>query len=181
MFYKKGSTESTEGAETSRQNVGGEVAEYSVEKVPFRFVKQAVSIPRKLTDAAVPQISHPAGNGVAGRKHAVLHFLRLHMEATLQEVLDWAEEMEQARAALALERGEFPGPSALCKSFDRHQCESGASSSDASRSYSTSLVTPQSTLPISTAIRHQLTILTAVIVRYRPSKRRFSSIPPIAW
>ena len=41
------------------------------------------------------------------------------MEATLKEVLDWAEEMEQVRAALVLARGEFPGPSALCKSFDR--------------------------------------------------------------
>jgi len=65
------------------------------------------------------QISHPAGNGVAGWKHAVLHFLRLHMAATLAEVLDWAEEMERVRAALVTERGEFPGPSALCKSFDR--------------------------------------------------------------
>lgn len=65
------------------------------------------------------QISHPAGNGVAGWKHAVLHFLRLHMEATLVEVLDWAEEMERVRAALALRRGAFPGPSALCRSFDR--------------------------------------------------------------
>jgi len=41
------------------------------------------------------------------------------MEATLLEVLDWAEETERARAALVLERGDFPGPSALCKSFDR--------------------------------------------------------------
>jgi len=90
-----------------------------VQKTLFRFVKQAVSIARKLTDAALMQISHPAGNGVAGWKHAVLHFLRLHMDATLQEVLDWAEEMERVRAALVLERGEFPGPSALCKSFDR--------------------------------------------------------------
>ncbi len=63
------------------------------------------------------QISHPAGNGVAGWKHAFLHFLRTNMEATLQEVRDWAEEMERVRAALVLERGEFPGPSALCKSF----------------------------------------------------------------
>ena len=65
------------------------------------------------------QISHPAGNGVAGWKHAVLHFLRYHMDATLEDVIDWAEEMERVRAALDLERGEFPGPSALCKSFDR--------------------------------------------------------------
>jgi len=52
------------------------------------------------------QISHPA-------------FSPLHMDATLEEVLDWAEEMERVRAALILERGEFPGPSALCESFDR--------------------------------------------------------------
>ena len=73
----------------------------------------------KLTDAALIQISDPTGNGVAGWKHALLHFLRVHMEATLQEVFDWAEEMERVRAALVLGRGEFPGPSALCKSFDR--------------------------------------------------------------
>jgi len=90
-----------------------------VQKILFRFVKQAVSIARKLTDAALMQISDPAGNGVAGWKHAVLHFLRKHMDATLSEVLDWAEEMERVRAALALRRGEFIGPSALCKSFDR--------------------------------------------------------------
>lgn len=65
------------------------------------------------------QISHPAGNGIAGWKHAVLHFLRVHMEATLLEVLDWAEEMKRVRTALVLRRGEFPGPSALGKSFDR--------------------------------------------------------------
>ncbi len=90
-----------------------------VQKVLFRFVKQAVSIARKLTDAAVMQVSHPAGNGVVGWKHAVLHFFRVHMEATHVEVIDWAEELERVRSALEDERGEFPGPSALCKSFDR--------------------------------------------------------------
>jgi hypothetical protein len=72
----------------------------SVQKTLFRFVKQAVLIARKLTDAALMQIDRPADNGVAGWKHTVLHFLRLHMDATLQEVIDWAEEMERARAAL---------------------------------------------------------------------------------
>lgn len=57
-------------------------------------MKQAVSITRKLTDAAILQISDPAGNEVAGWKHAVLHFLRVHMKATLNDVLDWAEEMK---------------------------------------------------------------------------------------
>ena len=58
-----------------------------------------------------------------------------------------------------------------------HRCESGASCSDSRWSCSTSLVTPLSTPPISTAVRRQLTISAAVIVRYRPSKRRSSSIP----
>jgi IS5 family transposase len=79
-----------------------------VHKILFRYVKQAASIARKLTDTAVIQISHPAGHGVAGWNHAVLHFARLHMEATLVEVLDWAEEMERVRAGLVLERGELP-------------------------------------------------------------------------
>ena len=90
-----------------------------MQKVPFRFVTQAVSIARKLTDAVLMQTSDPAGNSVAGWKHAVLHYLRKHMDATVSEVLDWAEEMERVRAALALRRGEFMGPSALCTSFDR--------------------------------------------------------------
>ena len=90
-----------------------------MQKILFRFVKQAVSLARKLTDAALIQISDPAGNGVAGWKHAVLHFLREHMDATLTEVLDWAEKMERVRAALVLKHGEFLGPSALCKSLDR--------------------------------------------------------------
>lgn len=52
-------------------------------EVLFRFVKQAVAIARKLTGAAVMQISRPAGNGIAGWKHAVMHFLRVHMERIL--------------------------------------------------------------------------------------------------
>jgi len=41
------------------------------------------------------------------------------MDATLIEVLNRAEKRERVRAALILERGEFPGPLSLCKSLDR--------------------------------------------------------------
>ena len=123
------------------------------------------------------QISHPAGNGVAGWKHAVLHFLRKHMDATLIEILDWAEEMERVRAALVLERGEFLGPSALCRSFDRAPMSvwrellrlsselldhSGHAAIDAT---------------YSTAKRRQLTISNAATERYRRFRQPFSSIP----
>ena len=77
------------------------------------------SLAQKLTDAALIQLSHPAGNGFAGWKHAVLLYLREHMDAEYGEVIDWAEEMERIRLLLDLWRGEFPAPSTLCKVFKR--------------------------------------------------------------
>jgi hypothetical protein len=38
----------------------------------FRFAKQVASLAQKLTDAALIELSDPAGNGFAGWKHAVL-------------------------------------------------------------------------------------------------------------
>jgi hypothetical protein len=65
-----------------------------VQKTLFRFVKQVVSIARKRTDAALMQISHPAGNSVAGWKHAVLHFLRSiwmrHFKKSLSGLKRWS-------------------------------------------------------------------------------------------
>jgi len=90
-----------------------------VSKVLFRFVKQVASIAQKLSDAAVLQLSDPAGNGFAGWKHAVLHYMRIHMDATFEQVVDWAEEMDRVRALLNLERGSFPHYSTICKSFRR--------------------------------------------------------------
>jgi IS5 family transposase len=85
----------------------------------FRFVKQVVSLAKNLTDADVMQLSHPAGSGFAGWKHAVLLYLREHMNAEYEEVIDWAEEMERIRRLLGLQRGAFPAPSTLCKAFKR--------------------------------------------------------------
>jgi len=90
-----------------------------VPKVLFRFVKQAASIAQKLSDAAALELSDPAGNGYAGWKHAVLHYMRIHMDATFEQVVDWAEEMDRVRGLLSLERGSFPHFSTICKSFNR--------------------------------------------------------------
>lgn len=90
-----------------------------VTKTLFRFVKQVASLAQTLTDAAVIQLSYPAGNGFAGWKHAVLLYLREHMDVEYEEVIDWAEEMERVRHLLSLRRGEFPAPSTLCKAFKR--------------------------------------------------------------
>ena len=63
-------------------------------KTFFRFVKQIALLAQKLTDAAVMQLSHPAGNGFAGWKHAVLLYLREHMGAEFEEITHWAEELD---------------------------------------------------------------------------------------
>jgi hypothetical protein len=76
-------------------------------KTLFRFVKQVASLAQKLTDAAVMQLSHPAGKPVAGWKHAVLLYLQEHMEAEYEEIIDWAAEMDRVRRVLGLRRGEI--------------------------------------------------------------------------
>ena len=69
-------------------------------KTLFRFVKQVASLAQKLTYAALIEISNPAGNGFAGWKHAVLLYQKFHMDATYEEIIDWAEEMDRIRLLL---------------------------------------------------------------------------------
>ncbi len=63
-------------------------------------------------------VSDPAGNGFADWKHLTLYFLRVHMDATYRELVDWASEMDRVRALLQLSRWGFPAPSTLCRSFE---------------------------------------------------------------
>ena len=90
-----------------------------MKKALLRFVEQVASLAQKLTDAALIQLSDPAGNEFAGWKHAVLLYLREHMDAEYEEIIDWAEEMGRIRFLLGLRRGKFPAPSTLCKAFKR--------------------------------------------------------------
>jgi hypothetical protein len=54
----------------------------------FGFVKQVASLAQKLTDAALMELSDPAGKPVAGWKHAVLLYLREHMSAEYEKIID---------------------------------------------------------------------------------------------
>ena len=85
----------------------------------FRFVKQAASLAQKRCAASPTAVSKRAGHGYPGWKHLTLHCLRIHMEATYREIVDWASEMDRVRAVLQLARTAFPAPSTLCRSFDR--------------------------------------------------------------
>ena len=136
-------------------------------KILFRFVKQAASLAQKRCAASpTAVVSDPAGNGFAGWKHLTLHFLRVHMGATFEEIVDWASEMDRVRAVLQLARGEFPAPSTLWRSFQRVPLVSGANCSIGRRPDAI----PASTVPwmprFSTARRHPATTGNARIATY---------------
>lgn len=82
-------------------------------------MKQVASLAQKHSAAGIIQISNPTGNGFAGWKHVVLHYLRVRENKSYAEVVDLASEMDRVRALLDLGRWEFPSPSTLCRSFDR--------------------------------------------------------------
>ena len=64
-------------------------------------------------------ISNPRGYGFPGWKHVVLHYLRIQLDATYAEVVDWVSEMDRIRSVLNLPIDGFPHPSTLCRSFNR--------------------------------------------------------------
>jgi IS5 family transposase len=86
----------------------------------FRFVKQAASLAQKrCATSPTAVVSDPAGNGFADWKHLTLHFLRIHMDASYREIVDWASEMDRVRGLLQLARTAFPAPLMLWWSFER--------------------------------------------------------------
>jgi IS5 family transposase len=92
----------------------------NVPKTLFGFVKQAVSLAQKRCAASpAAVVSDPAGHGFADWKHLALHLLRVHMDASYAEIVDWASEMDRVRAVLQLARTEFPAPSKLWRAFQR--------------------------------------------------------------
>lgn len=90
-----------------------------MQKVLFRFVKQVASLAQKHSAAGLAKVSNPSGCGFPGWKHVVLHYLRIQLDATYIEVVDWASEMDRIRGLLQLTIDGFPHPSTLCRSFNR--------------------------------------------------------------
>jgi IS5 family transposase len=88
-------------------------------KTLFRFVKQVASLAQKHSAAGLLGISKPTGNGFAGWKHVVLHYLRIHKEESYAGVVDLASEMDRVRTLLNLPLFGFPKASTLYRSFNR--------------------------------------------------------------
>lgn len=77
-------------------------------EVLFHFVKQAASLAqRRCAASPLAVVSDPTGHGFDDWKHLTLHFLRVHMDASYAEVVDWASEMDRERVVLQLARGEI--------------------------------------------------------------------------
>ena len=85
----------------------------------FHFVNEAASLAQKGCAVSPTAVGDPTGNGFPGWKHVTLHFLRVHMDATYREIVDWASEMDRVRGLLQLARTAFPAPSTLYRSFER--------------------------------------------------------------
>lgn len=90
-----------------------------MQKTLFRFVKQVASLAQKHCAAGLITVSDPTGNGFAGWKHVVLHYLRIEMDKSYAETVDYASEMDRIRRLLNLPIFGFPKPSTLCRSFHR--------------------------------------------------------------
>ncbi len=90
-----------------------------MQKTLFRFIKQVASLAQKHCAAGLVAISNPTGNGFAGWKHVVLHYLRIEMVKSYAETVDYASEMDRIRRFLNLPMFGFPKPSTLCRSFHR--------------------------------------------------------------
>jgi len=90
-----------------------------VPKIIFRFVKQVASLAKKYSDAGLLKVSNPRGNGFAGWKHVVLHYLRIHEEKSYEGVVDLASEMDRVRGLLQLPLHGFPDASTVYRSFNR--------------------------------------------------------------
>lgn len=82
-------------------------------------MKQVASLAKKYSDAGLLKVSNPRGNGFAGWKHVVLHYLRVHEEKSYSGVADLASEMDRVRALLQLPLHGFPDASTLYRSFNR--------------------------------------------------------------
>ena len=59
-----------------------------MQKILSCFVKQLALFAQKHTDVALIQLSFPAGESVVGWKHAVLLYLRKHMDAEYEEIIN---------------------------------------------------------------------------------------------
>ncbi len=68
----------------------------------FHFVTQAASLAQKRCAASPTALSNPTGHGFSGWKHVTPHSLRVHMDTTYREILDWASEMDRVRGLLHL-------------------------------------------------------------------------------
>ena len=123
------------------------------------------------------QISHPTGNGVVAGSTPSCTFSEFTWKQRLLRFLTGPRRWSGSEPRSSSSAASSPVHPLSASPLTGHRCMSGESCSDSRRSCSTSLLTPPSTPPTSTAGRRRATISSVVTEPYGPSKQRFSLIP----
>jgi len=84
-----------------------------------RFTRKAVTLAKNAVGGRGEAAAPEGGGGFADYAVVSLHCLRVYLEQSYREALDWLSEMPQILAEIGLETDELPDHSTLVKAFDR--------------------------------------------------------------
>jgi len=86
-----------------------------------RFTSKAVTLAKNAVGGRGEVAAPEGGGGFADYALVSLHCLRVYLDASYRDALDWLSEMPQILGEIGLEEGDLPDHSTLVKAFDRFQ------------------------------------------------------------
>jgi IS5 family transposase len=86
-----------------------------------RFTTKAVTLAKNAVGGRGEVAAPEGGGGFADYALVSLHCLRVYLDASYRDALDWLSEMPQILGEIGLEEGDLPDHSTLVKAFDRFQ------------------------------------------------------------
>jgi IS5 family transposase len=86
-----------------------------------RFTSKAVTLAKNAVGGRGEVAAPEGGGGFADYALVSLHCLRVYLDASYRDTLDWLSEMPQILGEIGLEEGDLPDHSTLVKAFDRFQ------------------------------------------------------------
>jgi IS5 family transposase len=86
-----------------------------------RFTTKAVTLAKNAVGGRGEVAAPEGGGGFADYALVSLHCLRVYLDASYRDALDWLSEMPLILREIGLEEGDLPHHSTLVKAFDRFQ------------------------------------------------------------
>jgi IS5 family transposase len=86
-----------------------------------RFTTKAVTLAKNAVGGRGEVAAPEGGGGFADYALVSLHCLRVYLDASYRDALDWLSEMPLILGEIGLEEGDLPDHSTLVKAFDRFQ------------------------------------------------------------